>query len=179
MHNKVVEVLARGLSSLGLGTLRFNFRGVGASAGSFDGGRGEQDDLRAAVAWTQQQPGARRLVVVGYSFGAWMASATFAGSGGAPPLVLVAPPLVLHPHAELQAHRGYVQIAAGSDDSFCPTGALRRLVDALPRATLHLLPGVDHFFHGALGQLWAALEPGLRSSLAPDPELAADAERVY
>lgn len=72
MHNKVVYQTAKTLESLGIPVLRFNFRGVGASEGSYDRGRGEEDDVRAALDYLETQfPGAR-LLVAGFSFGAWV-----------------------------------------------------------------------------------------------------------
>ncbi|HEX5694008.1 MAG TPA: alpha/beta fold hydrolase, partial [Arenimonas sp.] len=73
MHNKVVTMAARALRECGATTVRFNFRGVGKSAGSFDEGDGELEDLRAVVAWARaQRPGAV-LWLAGFSFGAWVA----------------------------------------------------------------------------------------------------------
>jgi alpha/beta superfamily hydrolase len=73
MHTHAVYRLARAIRSRGGATLRFNFRGVGLSAGAYDGGRGEADDARAALAWiSQHRPDLPRLAA-GFSFGAWMA----------------------------------------------------------------------------------------------------------
>ncbi len=70
MHNKVVYHAARGLLDAGLHVLRFNYRGVGLSAGAYDEGRGEKDDIRAAIDWlAEQHPGAP-LLLAGFSFGA-------------------------------------------------------------------------------------------------------------
>ena len=181
LDNKVVEVLTRGLGSLGANTPRFNFRGVGGSAGRFDGGHGEQDDLLAALAYARTQPGDGRVMALGYSFGAWMATAALARA--APPqrcpLVLVAPPLELDPHAELMRYAPPVHLVAGDQDLYCPAAALQTLAAAAPAATLHLLPGVDHFFHGALDRLWAVLEPGLGAWVRGDRELAARPPEDY
>ncbi|NIV39279.1 MAG: alpha/beta hydrolase, partial [Anaerolineae bacterium] len=77
MHNGVVEAIARGLASRGVTALRFNFRGVGASEGVHDNGRGERDDIAGAQNWLLAQPAvdARRVSLVGYSFGACVALA--------------------------------------------------------------------------------------------------------
>ena len=71
MRNPVVEILAESLFAGGLSTLRFNFRGVGMSEGVFDEGRGEQEDVLAAVTYLERQ-GIREIVLAGYSFGAWV-----------------------------------------------------------------------------------------------------------
>src|ERR1700742_4904898 len=72
MHNKVVYRAAKTMQSLGLATLRFNFRGTGLSEGEHDEGRGERDDVRAALDWLQQRF-ALPVLVVGFSFGAHVA----------------------------------------------------------------------------------------------------------
>ncbi|HEY0506371.1 MAG TPA: CocE/NonD family hydrolase, partial [Lysobacter sp.] len=69
MHNKVVTMAARALRESGIATVRFNFRGTGASEGSFDQGRGEADDLRAVAAWVREQRPGARLWLAGFSFG--------------------------------------------------------------------------------------------------------------
>src|ERR1051326_8510985 len=73
MHNKVVFRAARALQEAGYATLRFNFRGVGESTGTFDQGRGEADDARVALDYLlAEQPQAREVIVAGFSFGAWI-----------------------------------------------------------------------------------------------------------
>ena len=73
MHNKVVTTLERALRELGLATVRFNFRGVGASQGSFDGGHGETDDALALAAWVQRVRPGDALWMAGFSFGSYVA----------------------------------------------------------------------------------------------------------
>ena len=72
MHNKVVVMAARSLRELGAVTVRFNFRSVGGSAGRFDHGNGEQDDLKAVVAWVREQRPDDQVWLVGFSFGAFV-----------------------------------------------------------------------------------------------------------
>jgi uncharacterized protein len=71
MANYVVEAAVRVLQNSGLATLRFNFRGVGASHGRYENGLGEREDVRAALAWLRDQ-GVSRTHLYGYSFGAWV-----------------------------------------------------------------------------------------------------------
>jgi alpha-beta hydrolase superfamily lysophospholipase len=75
MQNKVVTTLARTFAHLGAAAVRFNFRGVGGSAGAFDGADGERDDALAAVAWSRERWPGRRLYLGGFSFGAAVALA--------------------------------------------------------------------------------------------------------
>jgi alpha/beta superfamily hydrolase len=72
MHNKVVYQCAKTIESLGIPVLRFNFRGVGTSEGSYDRGRGEEDDVRAALDHLEAEFPGFRLIVAGFSFGAWV-----------------------------------------------------------------------------------------------------------
>ena len=92
MQNKVVHTLARALQEAGIATLRFNFRGVGASAGSYDEGRGEIEDALAVIAYGRARwPGAA-LTLAGFSFGAQVA--LLAAPSSAPArLITVAPPV--------------------------------------------------------------------------------------
>jgi alpha/beta superfamily hydrolase len=72
MHNKVVYQTAKALDSLSIPVLRFNFRGVGASEGTYDRGRGEEDDVRAALDYLEAQFPGVPLLAAGFSFGAWV-----------------------------------------------------------------------------------------------------------
>jgi alpha/beta superfamily hydrolase len=72
MHNKVVYQAAKSLDALGLPVLRFNFRGAGSSAGSHDGGRGEQQDVRAALDFLAREFPDVPLLLAGFSFGCWV-----------------------------------------------------------------------------------------------------------
>src|SRR5437867_5651218 len=93
MDNPVVARIVEVCAARGLATLRFNFRGVGASTGRHEGGRGEQDDIRASLALLEETlGGGARLALAGYSFGAAVAAAVAATSPVAG-LAVVAPPL--------------------------------------------------------------------------------------
>lgn len=73
MHTHAVHRIARAARGRGVSTLRFQFRGVGLSAGTHDGGRGERDDVRAALGWTSRQRPGEPLLLAGFSFGARVA----------------------------------------------------------------------------------------------------------
>jgi alpha/beta superfamily hydrolase len=166
MDNHVVTAAARACFEAGLAVLRFNFRGVGASGGGWDEGRGEQDDVRAALAHLRGRlPAGASVALAGYSFGAMM-SATVASSGEPlAGLALIAPALARHswePPASLAVH-GPVLLLAGSADEHCPVPALTALGRALPKATLTVLDGVDHFFFSGLPQLADAVGGWARS----------------
>jgi alpha/beta superfamily hydrolase len=145
MDNKVVQTLARALRACGWRTLRFNYRGVGASQGQWDGGRGEVDDALAAIAALRapRQP----LVLGGFSFGGYVAAqAAQRLAEPAQRLVLVAPAtgnfeLAPVPQDSLVVH--------GEHDEVVPLVAT--LAWARPQALpIVVVPGGGHFFHGQL-----------------------------
>src|SRR5690606_41581509 len=92
MHTKVVPMAAGALRECGVDTVRFNFRGVGASAGSFDDGQGESDDLRAVAAWVRASRPDAALWLAGFSFGAYV-SLRMAAELQPSALLSIAPPV--------------------------------------------------------------------------------------
>jgi uncharacterized protein len=130
MHTKAVYQGAKGLSRIGCAVLRFNFRGVGGSAGTFDQGDGEMADFRAALDYmAARYPGAR-LWAVGFSFGAWVALETGAVDGRVSVLVGIAPPVATSVSGMAYAFpqtlestkpRFFVQ---GEADEVCPLEAM-------------------------------------------------------
>lgn len=148
MDNKVAQTLARALVAVGYRALRFNFRGVGGSAGVWDDGRGEVDD--ALAAWEQVHLPGEPVVVAGFSFGGYVASqlaVRLADAGhAAERLVLVGPatrnfPVARVPDDTLVIH--------GELDDVVPLSAT--LDWARPQALpVVVVPGAGHFFHGQL-----------------------------
>jgi len=159
MDNPVVVTAARAATRAGLATLRFNFRGVGASAGAWDEGRGEQDDVRTAIAELRARLGApSRVALAGYSFGAAMAATVAAAGEPLSGLALIAPPIAMRGvPAPPTAVEGPRLIVAGSRDQLCPAPALAELARTWAGATLTVIDGADHFFFGGLDALDAAI----------------------
>jgi uncharacterized protein len=157
MDSGVVVQAVEACAGRSLATLRFNFRGVGASSGTHDDGRGEQDDARAALADLQRRlPAGAAVALAGYSFGATVA-AKVAEETPLAGLALIAPPLRIMPMAAAPAGHGPVLIVVGAEDQYCPASALSSLRTALPHATIMVIEGADHFFFGALDELGAAV----------------------
>jgi alpha/beta superfamily hydrolase len=155
MDNPVVIRAGEVVQATGLATLRFNFRGVGASTGIHDKGLGEQDDVRAAVAaLTARLPPGLPVGVLGYSFGAWTAARAMWPGDAA--LALIAPPLDMFDFAALAPRAGRTLLVAGTHDTYCPVGALERLAETT-RAEARVIEGADHFFFGKLYPLGEAL----------------------
>ncbi|HET7809432.1 MAG TPA: alpha/beta hydrolase [Steroidobacteraceae bacterium] len=153
MDNKVTHVLARAMVECGAPAFRFNFRGVGASAGAFDNGRGEADDLAAVVAEGRRRfPGAA-LWLGGFSFGAFVAlrgAATLAPDR----LVAVAPPVARFELGEVAHPDCDWMLAQGDADDVVPPDAVLSWAERQPRKPrLHVLHGAGHFFHGKLHEL--------------------------
>jgi alpha/beta superfamily hydrolase len=167
MTNKVVTTLARAAHELAVPTLRFNYRGVGASAGSFDNGRGETEDALAVVAWGRQRWPAAQLWLAGFSFGGVVAlrASTTRGVGSVARLVTVAPALASHFGAvhDISVPGCPWLIVQGDADDVVDGSVV---VDWAPRLQpppqLVVLPGVGHFFHGQLNALQQQVVPFLR-----------------
>ncbi len=148
---KVVRAICREAPARGWAALRFNFRGVGRSDGTFDDGRGELDDVAGAWEWLGQRPEVdpSRRVLVGYSFGAAMALGFAQRLAAPPPLVLVAPPLGWSLDFTRQGDPPWLMVA-GDQDEYCPAEQLRTLGASLGEGvTTEILGGVDHFFIGS------------------------------
>jgi alpha/beta superfamily hydrolase len=161
MDSPVVALATESCGHRGLATLRFNFRGVGRSQGAWDEGRGEQDDVRAALAYLRGALGSMaRVALAGYSFGASMAAAVVAGGELPAGLALIAPPVSFPAWQRPGALpiEGPLLIVAGSEDTYCPLEALAALARARPTATVTVIDGADHFFYSGHDELAAALD---------------------
>jgi alpha/beta superfamily hydrolase len=143
MHNPVVETLTETLFAGGFSTLRFNFRGVGKSTGTFDDGRGEQDDVLSAVSFMEEQ-GIREILLAGYSFGAWV-NAYILTRKKLLPAVFVSPPINLFSF-DFRVLRGKVGlIICGDQDKYCPVESIKNVAAELA-CHLDIIPDADHFF---------------------------------
>ena len=153
MHNKVVDVLSRTLNDLGIGTLRFNFRGVGSSEGAYGEGAGESDDLRAVLAWAQRQRPGHPLWLAGFSFGAYVALRV-AGEFPIAQLITVAPPVNFFDFSQLPTPTMPWTLIQGEADEIVPSDRVFDWAERQrPAPTLIRMPSVGHFFHGQLNRL--------------------------
>jgi alpha/beta superfamily hydrolase len=163
MDNKVVTTVARALGACGMPTIRFNFRGVGASAGTYDDGRGESEDAAAIAAWGATRWPARQLLIAGFSFGAYVAMC-LAQTLAPARLILIAPPVGRFEFTGFSAPDCPWLIVQGEADDVVDPQAVRTWAEALrPAARLVMLAGVGHFFHGHLVELRDAIEKEIRS----------------
>lgn len=157
MDNPVVTRAAEVAREVGISTMRFNFRGVGASQGSHDKGRGEQDDARAALAALRERVPNVPVGLAGYSFGSHVSARVAASDSGLAALGVIAPPLTMFSFEALDASRLALLVAAGTRDQYCPIEDLDRLAAALPEGTVTKIDGADHFFFGKLYPLGEAV----------------------
>jgi uncharacterized protein len=159
MQNKVAHTLARTLCGLGLAALRFNFRGVGASAGEYGGGVGEIEDALAALDWAVHTRPGSELWLGGFSFGGCVALQASLQR----PVRQVA---AVAPAVERCALSGPPAcpwlIVQGQEDELVDSRSVRSWAEQRPGAVdLVELAGVDHFFHGRLTELKQVLEAKL------------------
>ena len=165
MHTKVVYQAAKGLTRIGCAVLRFNFRGVGRSAGEFDRGPGELLDFVAALDYmAAKYPGAR-LWAAGFSFGAWVALEVGAGDDRVSALIGIAPPVATSvsgmnyefPNTLVSAKAKF--FVQGEADEVCPLEAMWTFYGKLEEPKeLAVVDGADHLFEGKTQEVGEALE---------------------
>ena len=166
LHNKVVHTLARALREGGAATVRFNFRGVGASDGTHDHGAGETDDALAVVRWARERWPGLGLVLAGFSFGAVVA---IRAAAAADPLwlITIAPAV---DRVELgdapPPDCDWLIVQGEADEVVAPEAVRSWQARWAPQARLRLLPGVGHFFHGRLHELEACIREEWPPALA-------------
>jgi alpha/beta superfamily hydrolase len=166
LHNKVVTMAARSLRELGATTVRFNFRGAGASAGTFDNGGGELDDLRTVVAWARAARPGHALWLGGFSFGAYVSIR--AAAELQPSLLLsIAPPAGRWDFDSIPAPAMPWLVVQGEADEIVDPQAVYAWLEKLnpPQLELVRMPDTSHFFHRKLMDLRGAIKQGVRPYL--------------
>ncbi|OPY84028.1 MAG: Alpha/beta hydrolase family protein [Syntrophus sp. PtaU1.Bin208] len=153
MENNVVEALISALFIHGFSTLRFNFRGVGRSEGTYDNGVGEQKDIGAAVSWLKQE-GKFNVLPAGYSFGAWVSAKWLQDHENEHPAILIAPPINVmdFDFSPLAGKIGLV--VCGGRDTFCAHERMKDIARQIG-CRFECIPNADHFFFGRESELIA------------------------
>ncbi|HEX4985822.1 MAG TPA: alpha/beta fold hydrolase [Burkholderiales bacterium] len=152
LDNKVVQTLAKAFHALGYCALRLNFRGVGASEGVFDEGRGETEDFLALADYAKRIYGGE-LAIGGFSFGGFVAAAA-AQKLRPGHLALAAPAVGRFPVGDVPES---TLVVHGEEDDVVPLGDV--LDWARPQSLpVIVLPGAGHFFHGSLVTLQRLVE---------------------
>lgn len=153
MTNKVVHMLAKACNEFGVPAVRFNFRGVGASAGSYDEGRGETDDALAALDWAARRWPQAQLWVAGFSFGGAIAIRA-AVAREVRRLITVAPAVQRFGlDVDALPRCPWLLVHGERDELIDPVSIQQWVATLAAPPQLVLLPGVDHFFHGRLNDL--------------------------
>ncbi len=153
MTNKVAHMLAKSFNEAGAPAVRFNFRGVGASQGAYDEGRGETDDTVAVLDWAAQRWGGAKLWLAGFSFGGAVAIRA-SMRREVERLITVAPAIQRVSVESAQLPRGPWLLVQGDQDELVDAADVQRWAASLDSPPeLKVLSGVDHFFHGRLNEL--------------------------
>jgi uncharacterized protein len=160
MHTKAVFHTAKALARIDVPVLRFNFRGVGRSAGSFSDGPGEREDFRAALAFmTARYPDVRRIWCGGMSFGSWVALSVGAEDAHATALIGIACPVNKYDYSSVIAAGKPTFLVHGEFDELIPAQEIRKFYAQLPEPKeLVVIDGADHLFDGKASEVGDALE---------------------
>lgn len=158
MHNKVVTMIAKAFDELGIKTVRFNFRGVGASTGKYGETIGESDDLLAILNWVKRVLPDHAIWLAGFSFGGYIA-ANIAAQENVPQLVTIAPGISHHQFERLNAITCPWLIVQGDADDITPLAVVSQFIETHPalNITFRVIPGASHFFDRRLIELKAVL----------------------
>ena len=159
LHNKVVFRAARGLEAANVATLRFNFRGVGASGGRHEEGEGELDDVNAAIEWAKKKLPGKKLIVGGFSFGAWVSSRAACELPEVDAVFLIGTPVNKYDFGYLRHCERPMLFVHGTQDEHGDVAKLEKLIPQVRNAESVLITGADHFFTKQL----EALEETMRT----------------
>jgi alpha/beta superfamily hydrolase len=168
MHSAVVLAVAKVLHEQRgpeTASLRFNYRGVGTSEGSYGAGKGETEDVRAALRLLRERVPGRPITVCGYSFGTWVALRAASiehARGDIDRIVLIAPAVRVFQFVKEDAANVSAPIAifVGDDDEFCDVAEAEELARTIG-ATLEVLPNSDHYFIRSRRKLAELVVPAL------------------
>lgn len=162
MHNKVVFQTAKALHGFGIPVLRFNFRGAGLSEGVHDNGRGERDDVRAALDYLAAEFPGRPILLAGFSFGSSVGLRVGCADDRVQELIGLGLPVDNADLKFLGACTKPKLILQGGSDQFGSREKIEQLFATMPEPKrLVIFDGADHFFSGALPKVAAAIEKWL------------------
>jgi len=162
MHNKVVYQTAKTLHRFGLPVLRFNFRGVGLSEGSYDKGRGEVEDAVAALDFLAAEYPDVPLLLAGFSFGSWVGLRAGCADSRVTELIGLGLPVGHREFPYFELCEKPKLLVSGELDQYGPPKGLQALVAQFPprikeQTSVTIIPGADHFFAGHLPELDSAI----------------------
>ncbi len=172
MNNKVVFTLYHTFLKRGFACLRFNFRGVGRSQGTFSRGEGELSDAASALDWLQSyNQNSRECWIAGFSFGAWIGMQLLMRRPEITGFISVAPPANLYDFSFLAPCPSSGLVLTGDKDEIVPIESVRKLVDKLNQqrditVEHKILEGANHFFHGRFEELEESVSKYLDAAAA-------------
>lgn len=176
MNNKVVYTLFHTFVQQGFSVLRFNFRGVGRSQGTFNRGEGELSDAASALDWLQTyNPNARSCWIAGFSFGAWISMQLLMRRPEIGGFISVAPPANLFDFTFLAPCPASGLIVHGDQDDVVPQEAVQKLVDKLKhqkdiQIQFKVASGANHFFADQMEQLGEIVADYLALRMSPEKQ---------
>ncbi len=171
MNNKVTYNVYHSFVKQGFSVLRFNFRGVGRSQGSFDNGVGELSDAATAMDWLQlQNPDASSFWIAGFSFGAWISMQLLMRRPEIEGFVAVSPPVNKYDFSFLAPCPAPGLIVQGDQDSIVTEESVAKLAEKLSKqrsmeVVYEMIPGADHFFRETMDQLNQTIDDYLENRL--------------
>ena len=158
MHTKTVFRAAQALADVDVAALRFNFRGVGTSTGSYEEGVGERGDVEAALDWLEARYPGLPLIAGGFSFGSMVALGTAAPQERVVALFGLGLPIRWYDYSFLGKGKKPVLIVQGEEDEFGSGSEIAPVVAELgDHVTLVRIPDADHYFNGHIDEMKAAM----------------------
>ena len=159
MHTKALYQAAKAMPRIGVAAVRFNFRGVGRSGGTFDAGPGEKDDFRAAIAFAQERFPDVPIWAAGMSFGSWIAMTVGAEDSRVSLLLGVAPPVDRYDFEALKTCTLPKFIIHGESDELISIKEIRKFYSQLPEPKeLVVIEDANHLFEGKTSMVGEAVE---------------------
>jgi len=159
MWNKVVYWMARSFEDMGWTVLRFNFRGVEQSEGSWDEGRGESDDVVSALDWLQGEHPDAPLYVAGFSFGTYAGLLAAHRDARVQGMVAVAPAVNLWSFDFMLDETRALTVISGTADEIVPFEQVQAWIDKMPRhVRFHSIQGAGHFFPAHMDEMMGVLK---------------------
>lgn len=161
MNNKISFMMYKALEARGFSCLRFNFRGVGRSQGSFDRGEGELSDAASALDWMQElNPNAPYVWIAGFSFGAWIGMQLLMRRPEIQGFISVSPPANMYDFSFLAPCPSSGLILQGDIDEVVPENSVEKLVQKLRtqkgiEIDYRIVKGANHFFHDKVDHIIA------------------------
>jgi len=157
MYNQVVKTLVEVYQNKAFSTLRFNFRGVEGSEGSYDEGKGEQEDVRSALKYVYER-GKRDVDLTGYSFGAWVNAKINDSHSLCNRIVMISPPVAFLDFTFLSYNPKIRFVVVGGKDNIAPADKITNVINTWnPKAHFEVIEGADHFYTGKIDSLKSIL----------------------